>query len=316
MDRISTAEPDGYIAGAVAMLAAVPGVAFLLRADGSVLGGNDGFDARMREVFASGGPGTGAGTLVPLLRDVLGTDQPRFHRFALPDGSTLGFYCHRFEIPGLAPLVLVQEDRRRAPERAKSVVPHHLIKLEEEREAARAKERRLRQEAQHWRQISMTDRMTGLLNSTGFRDRVDATLKTCARSVLVYADLNGFKQVNDTLGHAAGDKLLKDMAETLKMATRATDLVGRVGGDEFAILLTECSDADRDTVVRRLQNAMARRFPVDRRDGSPVMILRVSAAMGYATYPDEAGDVDSLLILADSRMYADKNGKGHTRRGA
>jgi diguanylate cyclase (GGDEF)-like protein len=301
------------------MLAAVPGVAFLMQDDGTVLGGNDGFNSGLGTSLVFDGDrmeGDREKPLVALLRDVLGTSQPRFHRFGLADGTTMGFYCHRFEVPGLRPCVLVQEDRRRAPERARQPTPNKLLKIEAEREAAKAKERRLRQEAQHWRQISMTDRMTGLLNSTGFRDRVAAVLQNSSRAVLVYADLNGFKQVNDTLGHAAGDRLLRDVAETLKMATRATDLVGRVGGDEFAILLTECPERDRDTVVRRLQNAMARRFPVDRGDGSPVMILRVSAAVGQATFPDEAGDVDSLLILADSRMYADKKGRDNARQGA
>jgi len=309
----STADTDGFIAGAVAMLSAVPGVAFLMRDDGTVLGGNAAFDGEVRQAVANTDL---QDQLRPLLRDVLSTSQPRFYRFELPNSGPVGLYCHRFDVPGQPAIALIQEDRRRAQSASGLQTPRRLLKYEKEREEARAKERQLQEEAQHWRQISMTDRMTGLLNSTGFRDRASAALSVNNRAVLVYADLNGFKQVNDTLGHAAGDKLLRDMAETLTLATRTTDLVGRVGGDEFAILLTDCSEVDRDTVIRRLQNAMSRRFPVERGADQPVMILRVSAAMGHANYPDEAGDVDSLLILADQRMYANKGDNGRARRGA
>lgn len=313
VDRITTAEPKGFIAGAVAMLSALPGVACLMDEDGRVLGANAAFD---RDLGAPADQIEWAVDLWPVIQDVLGTRQPIYHWLERAGGGQVGVLCQRFDVPGQATCVLMQEDRRAAPVAMDRRVSRRLQQVEEEREKARVKERRLVEEAQHWRQVSMTDRMTGLLNSTGFRDSAAAKLKTSTGAVLVYADLNGFKQVNDTLGHAAGDQLLRDVAQALTVATRSSDLVGRVGGDEFAILLSACANSDRDTVMRRLRAAMDRRLPVDHGTDAPAAILRVSAAMGHATYPEEARDVDSLLILADSRMYADKSTTRTARRGA
>ncbi len=310
MARTSTAEHHATLAGALSVLEALPGPACLIGQDGVVLGGN----AAFRDTAGKMTPGQSVDPGMGFLGDVLGTSQVRMGTLCL-GGVKHAMQCRRFELDG-QPCILAQEDRRK--QAVAQVVASHrgLLKTAEELDRLRAEERKQREEAQHWRQMSMTDRMTGLLNSVGFRDRAAAALQTAGVSVLVYADLNGFKQINDSLGHAAGDQLLRDVAQTLTMATRSSDVLGRVGGDEFAVLLVDCGEADRRAVMSRLSASMARRFPVDQGVGQPAHILQVSASMGHACYPEDAGDLETLMRKADARMYVNKRAHQALRKEA
>ncbi|EAQ04102.1 putative membrane protein [Pseudooceanicola batsensis HTCC2597] len=307
MDR--SPEADGFLRGIRATLKALSGVAFLLDDRGRVIAGTVGCDPL----------GSGAGgfsrDVTDLIDDVLGTGQTRAQKLALPDGRSLCFTCSRVVDPATGALyVLAQESRRPSvPDRFFPAQPDLLPPMEEI-ERARAAERRMREEASHWRQLSMTDRMTGLLNAEGFRERGRAVLKKSAFATLVYADLNGFKSINDTLGHAAGDELLRDIAQSLAVATRLTDLIARMGGDEFAILLPDCGEGDRLRVEERLRRRMERRFPVDGGQGRPTRILAVDAAIGMVSCPEDGRDLDELLALADARMYDDKAARREGRR--
>jgi len=164
--------------------------------------------------------------------------------------------------------------------------------------------------------MSMSDRLTGLYNTSGFRDRVGAALRDHEIGAMVYADLNGFKLVNDSLGHAAGDGLLKDIGQALQSVIRGGDIAGRVGGDEFAVFLPDCPEDELSKVVTRLRKAMSRRIPVTRRGDRPSEILTVTPAIGTAVYPDDRETMDDLLHLADARMYADKAAGEARRLGA
>jgi diguanylate cyclase (GGDEF)-like protein len=125
----------------------------------------------------------------------------------------------------------------------------------------------------------------------------------CGISVL-YIDLDGFKPVNDTLGHAAGDQVLVEVAERLRSATRGTDTIARLGGDEFAILLERTSGAEADarTVAERVLAGIKRQIVLD---GIPVT---VGASVGIACISGDgtACSPDQLLREADLAMYAAK----------
>ncbi|BEL08592.1 hypothetical protein Q0Z83_067830 [Actinoplanes sichuanensis] len=142
---------------------------------------------------------------------------------------------------------------------------------------------------------SRTDPLTGCLNRRGFDERMAAELADAERGgkpvTLVLLDLDHFKEVNDTLGHRAGDELLAWTGQELRADLRTHDAVGRQGGDEFAMLLPGTDAADAEGVVERLRERL--------RVCSP-------ASLGSATFPDDARDLAGLLLVADQRLYRDK----------
>ncbi len=150
------------------------------------------------------------------------------------------------------------------------------------------------------------DPLTGLPNRALFRDRVQHALarlvrsdSSCALAVL-FLDLDDFKAVNDTLGHAAGDRLLIAVGERLREVTRTYDTVARLGGDEFAILLEELVDHDEAIpILERIHETLQKPLHIDGRD------MRVSASIGVA-YALPADDADLLLRNADVAMYEAK----------
>lgn len=170
-----------------------------------------------------------------------------------------------------------------------------------------------KQEEQRMRRMAHEDALTGLPNRVLLHERMRQAILVAQREGhkvgLVYFDLDNFKPVNDTYGHAVGDRLLRMVAQRVRAALRESDTLARVGGDEFAVLLARChhpQDAERvaATILARLEQ------PFD--DGEHV--LRISGSLGYALYPDcGAGDGDaaeSLLHCADLAMY---DAKAHGR---
>jgi diguanylate cyclase (GGDEF)-like protein len=149
------------------------------------------------------------------------------------------------------------------------------------------------------RTLAETDELTGLLNRRGFREVVERHLAhesgaTEAR-FLVYLDVDGMKQLNDAHGHTVGDDALVRVAWALRGCLRATDAIGRIGGDEFAVFCT--SDGPAEVVVERIRHAVAREtadFPLP---------VRVSAGAVHAL---DSIDYRALVAAADSRMYEDK----------
>ncbi len=163
--------------------------------------------------------------------------------------------------------------------------------------------------------LSLEDPLTGLRNRRGFTILAEQELKTAARLgrplLLLYADLDGLKPINDGQGHAAGDSLLRETAEVLSGCFRDMDVVARVGGDEFAILQIDAAAGAEASVRRRLELATA---AVNARpDRRYILSLSVGAV---AFDPAAPAALDDLLRLADARMYADKRARkaGNTGR--
>jgi diguanylate cyclase (GGDEF)-like protein len=184
----------------------------------------------------------------------------------------------------------------------------------------RRSEARLTYQAYH-------DALTGLANRARFRERAAEALAAAAaadraeRVAVLLLDLDGFKLVNDSAGHAAGDELLREVAARLLDATRGSDLVARLGGDEFAILLANVGgDADVARVAERVIAALSRSVAV--RGTTAVVGASVGVARGGAAFaPDPAGaagaaaPVDALLRAADLALYTAKaRGRGALRR--
>ncbi len=156
------------------------------------------------------------------------------------------------------------------------------------------------------------DTLTGCANRNLFSDRLRQAIARCARSkgraALMYLDIDKFKGINDTLGHDAGDALLKAFAARLKAAVRATDTVGRLGGDEFAILLEEVKEEDAPArVAQKVLEAM--RAPVDA-VGKPVV---VTTSIGIALFGGEA-EPEALAKRADVALYEAKAAGRNTYR--
>ena len=156
--------------------------------------------------------------------------------------------------------------------------------------------------------LAMHDELTGLANRRRFAAELTGAVAAGSPQVCLL-DLDGFKQVNDRYGHGVGDGLLIAVAERLRGELRDADLVARMGGDEFAVLLTDAGPADGDAVVDRLAAALRRPFPVDGHD------LLVCGAIGIADATGGAGPVE-VLRRADVAMYAAKAGGGRRRYAA
>jgi diguanylate cyclase (GGDEF)-like protein/PAS domain S-box-containing protein len=163
--------------------------------------------------------------------------------------------------------------------------------------------------------LAFHDSLTGLMNRRRFEEQVEtALLESClsGRSVaLLFMDLDGFKAVNDTLGHPAGDQLLQETARRLRSEVRGTDLLGRFGGDEFVVALTGLDPTTAalgaERVSRELGAAIAAPFHLQGQE------IRLTASIGIATYPADAADFGALLHLADARMFELKHPAARAR---
>ena len=136
---------------------------------------------------------------------------------------------------------------------------------------------------------------------------MDQLVRDGRRAALILLDLDGFKAVNDGLGHRAGDDLLRRLGERLRPALRPGDLLFRLGGDEFAVLLPDATAEAADECARRMHQLVCR--PVEL-DGVSV---QVGASLGVAAAPDQATTIDDLLHRADCAMYAAKSTQGGVR---
>jgi diguanylate cyclase (GGDEF)-like protein/PAS domain S-box-containing protein len=173
-------------------------------------------------------------------------------------------------------------------------------------------ERALRESEAQFRHQALHDPLTGLANRALFSDRVAHALTRASRdgtaAAVLYLDLDGFKRLNDTLGHAAGDECLATAAERLRGAVRTNDTVARLGGDEFAVLLegTHADEAEAEAVEVARRVVAALRAPVVLEGRG----RRLSASVGIAAAGGRASSAD-LLRRADRAMYAAKAGGGN-----
>ncbi|MGE5153509.1 MAG: putative bifunctional diguanylate cyclase/phosphodiesterase [Bdellovibrio bacteriovorus] len=161
---------------------------------------------------------------------------------------------------------------------------------------------------QELRQLAYNDSLTGLANRVSLLEQLSRSLVSARREKrllgLLYLDLDRFKDINDTLGHSVGDRLLQFVAEQLRGAVRQSDLVARLGGDEFTILVP---DLKRDQAAGQIASNILRRLAdnpfVD--DGREI---RVGASIGIALFPKDAIDSEGMLSCADAAMYEAKRG--------
>ncbi|CAN5635504.1 hypothetical protein BH23DEI1_BH23DEI1_09690 [soil metagenome] len=165
---------------------------------------------------------------------------------------------------------------------------------------------RLAHEVQH-------DHLTGLPNRTLIEERLERAVATAGRYgrtlAVLFLDLDGFKLVNDTFGHNAGDEILRQVAGRLSAQLRTSDTLGRLGGDEFVAVITEVSEShDAVEVARSLLASIDAPFAV----GDEAIVL--SASVGISLYPDDALDPSTLQRHADIAMYAAK-AEGKNRVG-
>jgi diguanylate cyclase (GGDEF)-like protein/PAS domain S-box-containing protein len=153
------------------------------------------------------------------------------------------------------------------------------------------------------------DYLTGLPNRMLLNDRIKQAIALAPRHnkhvALLFLDLDGFKHINDSLGHPLGDKLLQSVAKRLVECVRASDTVSRQGGDEFVVLLSEIEQSeDAAITARRMLKAVAQPHSVDQHD------FHVTTSLGVSVYPDDGLDAETLIKNADTAMYqAKENGR-------
>jgi diguanylate cyclase (GGDEF)-like protein len=164
----------------------------------------------------------------------------------------------------------------------------------------------LEDQLEHNKYLALHDELTGLPNRRLFQDRLTVALERARRSntkaALLVIDLDHFKQVNDTLGHHAGDLLLQQVGKLFLDRVRNCDTVARTGGDEFSVILEDAAGVESaHQVAQSLLRNLNQPLTVEGKT------LRVGASIGVAIYPDDAAEMESLCIAADLRMYDEKN---------
>jgi diguanylate cyclase (GGDEF)-like protein/PAS domain S-box-containing protein len=169
-----------------------------------------------------------------------------------------------------------------------------VLDVTEQKEAEAA----LRRSAAELEARALKDPLTGLLNHGGFHEALDREIARCrrygGRFSLILLDLDGFKPINDTFGHAEGDRVLREAAEQLAATCRPADVAGRLGGDEFALLLPETSGADAARVGERVQRAIAD------------LGAEVGISFGIGQWPEDGPGKETVLFRADMALYAAK----------
>jgi diguanylate cyclase (GGDEF)-like protein len=159
------------------------------------------------------------------------------------------------------------------------------------------------------RSMSLTDELTGLANRRGFLTLADQRLQLLQRRaawcLIVYADVDGLKAANDIRGHESGDRLLIDTAQALRATFRGTDLLARMGGDEFVVLADEADEAEIGSILARLEERIA-----ERNDARPADEPALSISTGAIGFRASAKtDLPQLLSDADARMMQCKQGR-------
>jgi diguanylate cyclase (GGDEF)-like protein len=152
-------------------------------------------------------------------------------------------------------------------------------------------------------EMATRDPLTGLRNHRDFHETFEAELgrsrRTAARFSVALLDLDGFKGVNDSAGHAVGDRLLEDVGAALERSVRAGDVAFRVGGDEFVVLLPDANAAEAHRALERIALDVA---AVDE---------RIGVSWGVGTWPEDGAEKAAVLVRADERLYAMKRDRGN-----
>jgi diguanylate cyclase (GGDEF)-like protein len=163
--------------------------------------------------------------------------------------------------------------------------------------------------------LAITDSLTGLYNRRHFFELADNELQRARRYrrflSAIMLDIDHFKQVNDTHGHAVGDHVLKEVADCCRQTMRKEDVLGRYGGDEFAIMLPESNLVATCQVAERLRQRIAQK-PIDTEVGP----VTVTVSLGVSTLDDECSNPETLLANADQALYvAKRSGRNRVDKG-
>ncbi len=216
---------------------------------------------------------------------------------ATADGAPLRPIDYRLAVGG-RPVIIVHQELGIAP-----YANHVILGTVQDITRQRATERRIRQ-------LAYSDELTGLASRAYFYKHVEDVIRAAQRReeqfALLYLDLDGFKDINDSLGHDTGDELLKIVARRLQGILRETDFIARLSGDEFCILVDNISDhRDAAEVANRSLREINRPLQLLARE------LRPRCSIGIAHFPQDGDDFQTLLKAADSAMYAAKKEGKH-----
>lgn len=189
---------------------------------------------------------------------------------------------------------------------------NHFRELQEVNEQLRTAYEQIETQAAKLKELSLVDELTGLNNRRGFLTLAEHQLKIAERAnsiiMLLYMDLDNFKHINDTLGHAEGDKVLVAAAEIFRATFRQSDILGRLGGDEFVVLITDENDTSEEFLKARLESRL-HEF-----NSEMGRSYRLSISIGISVRtPNAPCSLKELMDQADSLMYQDKQRK-HLRR--
>ncbi|WP_259396759.1 bifunctional diguanylate cyclase/phosphodiesterase [Psychromonas sp. SR45-3] len=176
-----------------------------------------------------------------------------------------------------------------------TVLSTHNLQLEKEVSKRKLSEEKLAFQATH-------DSLTGLPNRSYSLQKLNDAVNNCQRSrkkvLIMYIDLDNFKQVNDTLGHAAGDIILQETGKRLKLALRKTDTVARLSGDEFMVIIDELQDLEQaKELAVKVLHLFDQPFKMNKH------LFHTSTSIGLAVFPDDATDAENLLKSADMALY-------------
>lgn len=157
------------------------------------------------------------------------------------------------------------------------------------------------------------DSLTGLPNRSLAMDRLSHAIASARRKqtsiAVIFVDLDNFKQINDSLGHSVGDKLLQKVSQRLSLCTRGNDTIARLGGDEFLIIITDVAETYRfDVIVQKIIDSIGHHYEIDNRE------LYIGASAGIAIFPSDGDEPEILLRNADAAMYQSKKSGRNTYR--
>ena len=220
----------------------------------------------------------------------------------------------KITIPGAGELVLLAQSFDKMRVHLKETIESRNLVMDELSDLNDSLEERVHERTQELQFLNvkiaheaMHDPLTGLPNRILVTEQLQQTILHAQRSKTTFAvlmmDLNNFKEVNDTLGHPEGDRLLIDVAQRLSEAVRDSDTVGRLGGDEFALVLPKICEKEAVSVAEKIIQKLLPSFSLD--DHS----IKIGTSIGIAMYPDHGADQTSLIRLADVAMYEAKKDK-------
>jgi len=183
-----------------------------------------------------------------------------------------------------------------------------LHRVKKRTEALEDANQKLLNQEDELKKLAHYDPLTGLANRTLITEQLHLLITRCKREkiklAVLFLDLDGFKAVNDKYGHKIGDDLLVSVANRLRKALRNSDVIGRLGGDEFIVLIeTGNGELEPEQVATKIKKSLSQRVSID---GYSVQI---GVSIGIAVYPDDGESLDTLMSVSDTKMYSDKNAR-------